>query len=159
MRRLGRRGRDTAWWLRAYAGATGVSLVALGGAGLLFLPTRGPAAGGVFQILVGVLFVYAVLAPRRSPEAAHGPERVVLGARGRKVLGGTAGTVTRESTFHQRGAGFEEGGTGSLLGSPLAGRRILADSLRRPIPDLASSSISWRASTCATPPIVTICVG
>ena len=64
MSRPGKRGRDTAWWLRAYAGSTGMALVVLGGAGFLFLPTRGPAAGGVFQILVGVLFIYAGLGQR-----------------------------------------------------------------------------------------------
>lgn len=63
MRGLRRRGRDTAWWLRAYAGATGAVLITLGGSGLLFLPSSDPV-GSLFQVSVGALFVYAGLGQR-----------------------------------------------------------------------------------------------
>lgn len=59
----GPRRRDTAWWLRAYAGAAGAILVSLGGAGLLF-PSAPGSAGSLFQVSVGALFVYAGLVQR-----------------------------------------------------------------------------------------------
>ena len=95
-----RRGGRTAWWLRAYAGATGAVLIALGGVGLLFSPTPGPA-GSLFQVLVGALFAYAGLG-QRDPVVSRrfvGGMGVLLllgvgvAVCARLLLGGGAGAV------------------------------------------------------------------
>jgi len=58
-----RRGRDTAWWLRAYAGTTGAVLIALGGT-VLLLPLAPDPAVSLLWVSVGALFVYAGLGLR-----------------------------------------------------------------------------------------------
>lgn len=63
MRGRRRSDQDTLRWVRAYAGAAGAVLIALGAAGLLLSPGRSPA-GSLFQFWAGALFVYAGLVQR-----------------------------------------------------------------------------------------------